>query len=151
MAAAPHNSPPLPSSPRMADVLPPPSPRPRSRFATAASASRPNAQPHSPNAWAASFEQEEPVIDLDEQTEEIAQEDLVDLRDEAADDTIRPVSPPAAPRARTRTRSGGPAVQEKGKARERQASGGVDDRLPPQTVLSRVLRELEDEYSHYKA
>ena len=26
-----------------------------------------------------------------------------------------------------------------------------DDRLPPQTVLARVVRELEDDFSHYKA
>ena len=25
------------------------------------------------------------------------------------------------------------------------------DRLPPQTVLARVVRELEDDFSHYKA
>lgn len=27
----------------------------------------------------------------------------------------------------------------------------VEEKLPPQTVLARVLRELEDDFSHYKA
>ena len=30
------------------------------------------------------------------------------------------------------------------------ARDGVDDRVPPQTVLARVLRELEDDFAHYK-
>ncbi|OSD02411.1 hypothetical protein PYCCODRAFT_1410888 [Trametes coccinea BRFM310] len=29
--------------------------------------------------------------------------------------------------------------------------GGEDDRVPPQTVLARVLRELEDDFTHYKS
>ena len=29
--------------------------------------------------------------------------------------------------------------------------GAAGDRLPPQTVLARVVRELEDEFSHYKS
>ncbi|KAI0643104.1 hypothetical protein C8Q79DRAFT_1075347 [Trametes meyenii] len=34
-----------------------------------------------------------------------------------------------------------------------QAAGdrGQDDRVPPQTVLARVLRELEDDFTHYKS
>lgn len=42
----------------------------------------------------------------------------------------------------------GPALARegcKGKARERDA-----DHLPPQTVLSRVIRELEDDFTHFK-
>ena len=31
-----------------------------------------------------------------------------------------------------------------------EAEGVEKDRLPPQTVLSRVLRELEDDFTHYK-
>lgn len=40
-----------------------------------------------------------------------------------------------------------PKLGTKGKERERPAE---DDRLPPQTVLVRVLRELEDDFTHYK-
>ena len=40
-----------------------------------------------------------------------------------------------------------PRLGTKGKERER---ADEDDRLPPQTVLARVLRELEDDFTHYK-
>ncbi|KIP08976.1 hypothetical protein PHLGIDRAFT_126688 [Phlebiopsis gigantea 11061_1 CR5-6] len=40
-----------------------------------------------------------------------------------------------------------PKLGTKGKERERPAE---DDRLPPQTVLVRVLRELEDDFTHYR-
>jgi len=36
--------------------------------------------------------------------------------------------------------------REGGKGKER-----ADDRLPPQTVLSRVIRELEDDFTHFKS
>lgn len=156
----------------MASVLPPPSPRPRSRFSTAAAGSRPTSTataphlyplpPSPPSAWAASFEQEEPVLDLDEETEVLIPEgDLVDLREDdrgRADETVRPVSPS---RPRVRSSSGQRQQQQQQQqgqsARQCQSStappaaavGGAD-RLPPQTVLARVLRELEDDYAHYK-
>jgi hypothetical protein len=165
MAAASHSSPPLPSaSPRMASVLPPPSPRPRSRFSTAAASgsglrptttTAPHLQPlppSPPTAWAASFEQEEPVLDLDEETELLIPEaDLVDLRDDegaaGADETVRPASPVRPPRVRA---SSGHGARQRQPLPTKMADGG-NERLPPQTVLARVLRELEDDYAHYKA
>jgi len=42
-----------------------------------------------------------------------------------------------------------PAI-EKPKSRSRETSPSADP-LPPQTVLARVLRELEDDFAHYKA
>ena len=41
----------------------------------------------------------------------------------------------------------GRAPNVKGKERESAPDG---DRVPPQTVLARVLRELEDDFTHYK-
>ena len=35
------------------------------------------------------------------------------------------------------------------KGKER-AGNDEDDRVPPQTVIARVLRELEDDFTHYK-
>ncbi|RPD54654.1 hypothetical protein L226DRAFT_90071 [Lentinus tigrinus ALCF2SS1-7] len=46
------------------------------------------------------------------------------------------------PDVRERERRGYPAKS----ARDR-----MDDRVPPQTVLARVLRELEDDFAHYKS
>ncbi|OCH92589.1 hypothetical protein OBBRIDRAFT_886090 [Obba rivulosa] len=42
---------------------------------------------------------------------------------------------------------------EKGKQRERdsRAAQEAGERVPPQTVLARVLRELEDDFTHYKS
>lgn len=91
------------------------------------------------------------MLDLDEETEIIPDGDLVDLRDNnGADETIRPASPV---RARVRTTTSGQRGQS---SRQRQspavaAAADAADRLPPQTVLTRVLRELEDDYAHYKA
>lgn len=42
-------------------------------------------------------------------------------------------------------------AQQKGKQREDAAKNkDGEDQLPPQTVLTRVLRELEDDFTHYK-
>lgn len=47
-------------------------------------------------------------------------------------------------------------VAQRGKSKEKRGEGQSEagtegDRLPPQTVLARVVRELEDDFSHYKA
>ncbi|KAI8986243.1 hypothetical protein BD414DRAFT_578325 [Trametes punicea] len=43
-------------------------------------------------------------------------------------------------------------AQERGRSQARAARNRAqDDRLPPQTVLARVLRELEDDFTHYKS
>lgn len=44
-------------------------------------------------------------------------------------------------------------LRQKSQKGRRDSGGGQrasDDRLPPQTVLARVLRELEDDFTHYK-
>jgi hypothetical protein len=51
----------------------------------------------------------------------------------------------------------GPDLQTKGKPRHvafldppERRRNGAHDGLPPQTVLAKVLRELEDDFTHYK-
>lgn len=42
------------------------------------------------------------------------------------------------------------ARQQRTFAKGKQRAGTEEDRVPPQTVLARVLRELEDDFKHYK-
>ncbi|CED82349.1 cep57 cep57-mt-bd: centrosome microtubule-binding domain protein [Phaffia rhodozyma] len=75
-------------------------------------------------AWASSFEQEELVIDEDQEEVPVEKGAL-------------------SPKIRSREPTTSSSSQQK-------RADGQEVRLPPQTVLCRVLRELEVEYEHYK-
>jgi hypothetical protein len=69
------------------------------------------------------------------QVEKEMHDSLITFDDEVA---------PAAPAPISRPRLDDPS-------RPTKTNTNLSDRLPPQTVLTRVLRELEDDFGHYKA
>ena len=116
-------------------------------FAASAPPAAPSHAPQRPTAWA----QEETILDVDDDDEEDRtarpqqqEASLIDFDDH----------PPASTRARTATAGSTETVQARSISRKAAGRGVAEEkteRLPPQTVLARVLRELEDDYGHYKA
>lgn len=87
-------------------------------------------------SWASSFEQEEVVMDEEEEGMAGPSNAPLSTRDEEALIDLRD-------REEAKSRKAHHTRRKSSRAEE-------EVRLPPQTVLCRVLRELEVDYEHYK-
>ena len=65
--------------------------------------------------------------------------------------TLKPALAPARPSPWSKKFADAPIPAQKGPLSALNLADTETAALPPQTVLSRVLRELEDDYAHYKA